>query len=174
MNNDILIQLANSFDIDPVLDVTLEKRSENTWAVVQSQNTVLVKNEGLGSFESEPMPSSRSEEFVKNSRFDSIQEAIMYYHEWRRNHCFIIYSNNKRWNWYTYSDNIEDVLDEWDYLESIDNKPTSRKRSGTWILVGKNYEVVKTYKGQELYKDQESYKSIEFCDKFADLMKSMK
>lgn len=171
MNNDILIQFANSFDIDPVLDVTLEKRSENIWAVVQSQNTVLVKNEGLGSFESEPMPSSRSEEFVKNSRFDSIQEAIMYYHEWRRNHCFIIYSNNKRWNWYTYSDNIEDVLDEWDYLEKMEKiyaKSQSRNRHGMWMLIGKNYEIVKTYKSQE------SSEVLEFEDKFAELMKSMK
>jgi len=167
MNNDILVQLATSFNIDTVLDVTLEKRSESTWAIVQGQHTVLVKNEELGSFEHEPMPSSRSEEFIKNSRFDSVQEAIMYYHEWRKNHCFMIYSNNKRWNWYTYSYNIEDVLDEWECLEKIDKKSDSRKRSGTWIIIGKNYEIVKTYKSQE------SSEVLEFEDKFVELMKSV-
>lgn len=50
---------------------TIEKRSEGKWAVVD--NGVL--NKSL-EWEYEPMPSSRDDEFIARTRFDSIELAV--------------------------------------------------------------------------------------------------
>lgn len=49
----------------------IERRSDCTWAVVDG-NHVLDKS---GSFVYEPLPSSRSEEFLEATRYNSAEEA---------------------------------------------------------------------------------------------------
>lgn len=52
-------------------NATIEKRADDKWAVVD--NGVL--NKDL-QWEYEPMPSSRTDEFIARTRFDSIDEAL--------------------------------------------------------------------------------------------------
>ena len=52
---------------DPELKrMTIQQRGENAWAVVDECGFVLAKN---GQWDYEPMPSSRTEKFIRNTRF---------------------------------------------------------------------------------------------------------
>ena len=56
--------------------VRIEWRGQDAWAVVQMGRYVLLKS---GGWEYEPMPSERTDEFIKNSRFSTPQEALEAY-----------------------------------------------------------------------------------------------
>lgn len=59
--------------------VTIEYRASNKWAICDGRRC-LSKN---GTFEFEPMPSSRDDEFLNRTRFDSMMEAYDFYQKWR-------------------------------------------------------------------------------------------
>ena len=75
-----LVGLATEFE--PIEDVKISLRSavdgRRRWAVV-IHNSVLAKD---GELEYEPLPSSRTEEFIKRTRYDSIQEALAAARKW--------------------------------------------------------------------------------------------
>lgn len=53
-------------------EVSIEKRGDNAWSV-SCDGSVLHKSKGC--FEREPMPSSRTDKFIKNTRFETKEEA---------------------------------------------------------------------------------------------------
>lgn len=66
-----LLAMAVKFEIDAPRRVYVEKRGDGKWAVTCS-GEVLSDD---GSWEYEPMPSGRSEDFIKRTRFD-LADAI--------------------------------------------------------------------------------------------------
>lgn len=59
------------YEIDELNEVFIEYRGNNRWAVVQNSN-VLDKD---ANWYIEPFPSSRTEEYLNNTRFNSAEEA---------------------------------------------------------------------------------------------------
>jgi hypothetical protein len=72
--------LAQNKSISEYECVVVEKRSKTQWAICHGHDC-LGKD---GKWEYEPMPSSRSESFIQQTRFDSAQEALAFYEQWKQ------------------------------------------------------------------------------------------
>lgn len=59
--------------------IKISKRGENAWAIVNSWDNVL--NKETGDFVYESIPSERTEEFIKNTHFESMAEAKTFWYE---------------------------------------------------------------------------------------------
>ena len=80
-----LLSMASAFEVLPyssrirpefpqcrLRQIIVEKRGQSSWAIVGDGNCLNKTNDWLG----EPLSSNRSEEFLKNCRWDDLQEAI--------------------------------------------------------------------------------------------------
>ena len=67
---------------DPELKrMTIQQRGEHAWAVIDECGFVLAKNE---QWDYEPTPSNRTEEFIRNTRFETPEQALEFLDDWWR------------------------------------------------------------------------------------------
>jgi len=144
--NDEFLEMANSFIIDPLFDVTLERRSENTWALVH-WSRCLDKN--TGEWEHESSPSNRTDNFISSTRFTSINDAVNHYAKWRKERCFIFCKTkaDQRWNCFVYGEKEDEVRKSWEGFAK--NEPGKLKRSGLWIFVGRDFKILETFTAKD-------------------------
>lgn len=71
--------IISAYEIKDDRFVTIRLRSANKWAVVDGQ---MVLNHN-GEMEYEPLPSSRTEDFIRRTRFDSPEEAYEAYKKYK-------------------------------------------------------------------------------------------
>jgi hypothetical protein len=82
-----LIQMASAFEVLPyssrlrpelplcrLRNVKVEKRNDDLWAIIGDGCCLTKTND----WTYEPMPSNRNEEFLKECRWDNLQEAIKF------------------------------------------------------------------------------------------------
>lgn len=98
MTDKDLLSRATAFDAGPPIKVNgkkwdpswcdadrynfqIVKRGQGAWAITDDMRNVLDKN---GNWNYEPSPSSRTEEFISNTRWPSAKEAFEFLAEWRR------------------------------------------------------------------------------------------
>ena len=140
-SNEQLLEMADHFEIDPLFGVTLERRDydPSVWALCYS-GSCLNKNTGEWDFESSP--SNRKDGFLAATRFASIQEAIEFYANWRKQRFFIFRKskNDYRWHCYIASKEENQVRGFWE--NSLECEQGKNNRYGLWVFVGPGFEVL--------------------------------
>lgn len=154
--NEQLLGMADSFSIDPLFEVTLERRSETTWALVH-WNRCLDKNTGEWDYESSP--SNRTEGFISTTRFNSIEEAVKHYASWRKERFFIFCKSKSdtRWNCFVYGKDEDEVRKSWAGFAKVEEG--KMKRHGIWVFVGPDFKVLDRFAA-----DDGSADGVEFVD----------
>ena len=69
------LKRATCFEIND--RISIDSRGNNTWAIVRDESSVMSKK--LKDFVREPMPSSRTNAFIKDTRFASVDDAIAFW-----------------------------------------------------------------------------------------------
>lgn len=137
---DRLLTVANSFSIDEILDVTLEKRGDDVWAICHGSHCL----NASGEWEYESLPSSRTNEFKKTTRFDSLEAAIDFYVEWRSHFYFFSLRGeyDRTWVCHVQSKDLKECENSWDrYAEK-------RGVFGRWIIIGTDRSILREAKGE--------------------------
>lgn len=158
--NEKLLEMVNSFCIDPILNVDLVRRSENTWSLLDGS---LCLNKQTNEWDFERNPSERDEEYLSLHRFNSIDEAITFYLNWRKNYYFICFkAKNYRWRKVLYQSNAISVREYWDSF--AEEKEGIQSRKGLWVLIGKDFQVIEEYRSPD-----PSSQGVEFYDAIGNL-----
>lgn len=149
-----LLSMAESFQLDPLFDVTIESRGPNNWAICR-HNQCLDKNSDEWTYEG--LSSSRTADFLNSTRFSSIHEAVDCYANWRKER-FCIFAKAEadyRWHCFVWGKSGEEINRFWKAEHS------ERTRFGLWILVGPGFKVLdqKRYTGSD---------SVEYKDAIAE------
>lgn len=158
-----LVKMAQSFWIDELFEFTLERVGENSF-VIRDGNCCL--NKISKEFVHESLPSGRTKEFISETRFKSLNEALEFYIEWRKNIYVIIAKSSQDYRWTTYcmSDDEKRIMNLWNNLH--DKKPGKMPCKGVWVLIGKNFEVIEKFSSND-----DSSSGVIFDDRIARIAK---
>lgn len=72
--------ISERYSVSGCKDICIESRGYGHWAITH-WNNVLAKD---GEWEYEPLPSSRNDEFIKRTRWNSAQAAFEFLKSWKR------------------------------------------------------------------------------------------
>lgn len=134
-----LVNFATSFIIDELLDITLEKRSDTAWAIC-SRNQCLTKE---GEWDYESLPSNRTDEYKKSTRFDSIEKAIDFYLKWRSKFYLLVLRGEHDRTWFCrcQSENLQECEEIWNTLKK-------REVFGRWLILGPDRSIIREAKDE--------------------------
>lgn len=134
-----LIPFGQCYTIDQLVDISLEKRGKDAWCLCSGRECLTKE----GKWEFESLSSNRTEEFIEQTRFSSIKEAVTFYLEWRSKYYFFaakgVYDN--RWI-YLASENVKKCEEYW--------KTVLGERSifGRFLIIAPDRKIIRDEKAE--------------------------
>lgn len=132
---------ATSFLIDEQFEVRVDKRGENSWAILDGGNCLGRNRE----WEYEPLPTARTDDFKLMYRFDSFDEAEKFYDDFKKSKWYVLIYAIRRGDKRQWC-GVNGLMDEETARKMFESEKRSRQGKMSIMLFGPNHQLIEKFK----------------------------